>query len=62
MRVGILDDDRFRLERCEPVRADVTDAPVRWRGGQSLVPLKGRDIRLQFELRSAKLYSLGFSD
>ena len=62
MRVGILDDDRFRLERCEPVRADVTDAPVRWRGGQSLVPLKGRDIRLQVELRSAKLYSLGFSD
>lgn len=58
VRVAILDHDRFRLDRCEPLRGDVTDAPVKWRGGPSLAQLEGREIRVQIELRSAKIYSL----
>jgi len=48
------------LESCVPVTANVTDGRVRWRGGRSLAGLQGRLVRLEFELRAARLYAFAF--
>jgi len=44
----------------EPFSGDAVDAPVCWRGGSDLSPLRGRSVRLFFALRNADLYSFGF--
>ena len=62
LRVAVLAVDGLQLEDCEPIRADVTDGVVRWRGGRTLAALKGKPVRLQFELKSARLYAFGFAD
>lgn len=40
----------------------VTDAEVQWKEGYSLEKLKGKDIRLRFQLKDAKLYSFSFHE
>jgi hypothetical protein len=60
LRVGVLEAEGFALGDCRPVTADVTDALVKWRGWADLAALRGKPVRLQFELRKAKLYAFGF--
>jgi hypothetical protein len=62
LRAAVRDVPGLGLADCRPVTADVTDAVVKWAGGGDLAALKGRPIRLVFELRSARLYALRFLD
>jgi hypothetical protein len=60
LRVGILHAEGFSPDVCEPITAEGTDVKVVWRGGK-LDSLKGKSIRLLFELKNARLYSFTFS-
>lgn len=62
IKVTILDKDNKKLAVGEPMKQTVTDAQVKWPKGFSLEKLKGKRIKLKFELRDAKLYSFSFSD
>jgi hypothetical protein len=54
--VRVLDDSGRSVAESLPVRGEVTDEPVHWNKG-SLGSLAGKMIRLQFDLRAARLYS-----
>jgi CubicO group peptidase (beta-lactamase class C family) len=60
VKVTLLDKDSNQLAVGEPVKQTVTDAEVKWLGEFSLTNLKGKQIRLRFELRDSKLYSFSF--
>jgi hypothetical protein len=47
----------FRYADCAPVAGDALDAAVRWKG--DLRTLEGEPVRLDFQLRRARLF--GFS-
>jgi hypothetical protein len=47
----------FECEKCVIQNADKTDLPLRW-AGKSARELAGRNIRLQFHLRSANIYAV----
>lgn len=51
----------FAADDCDEMIVNRTDAEVRWRGNPSLSALAGRTVRLQFRLRSAKLYAFEFT-
>ena len=57
LRVAVLDQPGFALDRCVPVKKDVTDGEVKWKGGSRFSSLKGKTVSLKFELDSAKLYA-----
>jgi hypothetical protein len=59
--VEVLDDKRnpiagFTREECAPARADSTDQHIQW-AKSSISSLRGKPIRLRFEVRNARLYS-----
>ena len=63
-RVQILDDQAkpirgFRFADCVPIRADELSASVRWQ--RPLSELRRQPVRLEFELRSAKLFGFEIS-
>ena len=60
VKVTILDKESKALAESELIAQTVTDAGVRWKEGFSLEALKGKAIRLRFELRDSKLYSFSF--
>ena len=60
VKVAILDASDKTLAESELVARTVTDAKVQWLGGYSFGKLKGRNVRLRFELRDAKVYSFSF--
>ena len=62
LRVGVLDAGRRGLADCRPITADATDGIVMWQGGKDLAALKGKKIRLRFELKSATLYAFRFTE
>lgn len=57
IRVAVLDAKGFAATDCQPVRANVTGGIVGWQGGKDLSALKGRVVRLRFDLRGARLYA-----
>lgn len=62
VRVQVTDADGtplvgYRFADCRPIVGDGLDLPVRWE--RSWKSLAGREVRLEFEMRSAKLYALG---
>jgi len=59
VRVSLLDAGGKAVAAGGPIRDDVTDAPVKLRGGADLT---GRRVRLKFELTKAKLYAFAFGD
>ena len=63
--VAVLDDGGIQHEGygrvdCAPFDGDSVRQHITWRGKGSLDELRGRDIRLKFYLRSARLYSFVF--
>ncbi|MFN3651021.1 MAG: hypothetical protein ACK47B_15710 [Armatimonadota bacterium] len=46
----------FTYADCRPIASDSLDAPVRWK--RPLAELKGKPVRLELQMRSAKLYAL----
>jgi len=60
IKTRILNDIGEGLAEAKPVRQTVTDAKVEWRSEFTTKTLKGKTVRLRFELRNAKLYSFSF--
>jgi hypothetical protein len=60
VKVTVLDKANKELAEGTPIAKTVTDADVQWPAGFSFGSLRGREIRLRFELRDAKLYSFSF--
>ena len=54
--VSLIDEDDKILGRSQPVRGNVTDAPVTWKQPGPAFE-SGRPVRLRFEITRAKLYS-----
>jgi hypothetical protein len=57
IRIAVLGESDFGLDRCQPVRENVTDYGINWAGGKNFAMLKGKQVRLMFELSAAKLYA-----
>lgn len=60
--VSILDEagnslKGFEEDACDVVKSDNLRGRIAWKGGKSLVDLKGRYVRLVFHLRNAQCYS-----
>jgi len=67
VRTEILSEDGqavpgFATEQSVPVEADSFDVEVAWGEGAELKALKGRTVRLRFQLTNARLYAYGFGD
>jgi hypothetical protein len=58
LRVAVLDAEGYALDDCQPITANVTDGVVRWKGDKDLAALKGKTVRLKFELDKATLYAV----
>jgi len=50
----------FTKEDCEVIQDDGIDFEVRWKNGPDVSALAGRPVRVQVEMRNAKLYALRF--
>ena len=57
VHVAILDEAGNQLVSSEPIHSTITDSPVKWEPGQDLADLRGKEIRLRFQLHNAKLYA-----
>ena len=62
IRVEVLDEagtpiEGFESDNCRPLSADKIDGQVEWKNQPTLAPLKGRPIRLRFDLHNARLFS-----
>ncbi|MYC78332.1 hypothetical protein F4X10_21430 [Candidatus Poribacteria bacterium] len=57
VRVAILDNMGRQLTSSQPIYSTVTDSRVKWESSQDLANLKGKQIRLRFQLHNAKLYA-----
>ena len=62
LTVAVLDDRGAPLPgysdaECRPVQGNGIDLPVSWKTGADLAGLAGSDVRLQFSLRNAKVFS-----
>jgi len=62
VKVVLLDEKNTKLAESELISKTVSDGPVRWKGGFSLEKLRGKRIKLRFELRDSKLYSFSFHE
>ncbi|MSU50314.1 MAG: glycosyl hydrolase family 32 [Opitutus sp.] len=66
LRVEVLDENEkpiapFALGNCETIAVDSTIHAVRWRGGDDLSALAGRNVRFRFTLRNGSLFSFWVS-
>jgi hypothetical protein len=50
----------FAVEDCEVIQDDAIDYEVRWQNGPNVSALAGKTVRVQFEMRSTKLYAMQF--
>ncbi|MBW7992065.1 MAG: hypothetical protein FVQ84_18905 [Planctomycetes bacterium] len=61
VRTRLLNDNDEELAAAKSVRQSVTDIKVEWQNELSIQALKGKMVRLEFELKNAKLYSFSFN-
>ena len=57
IRVAVLDEAGEQQAISEPIGGTVTDSPVKWAGSRDLDRLRGKKVRLRFQLRDAILYA-----
>jgi hypothetical protein len=50
----------FRAEDCAEIIGNMTDRPVRWKGGGDVSALAGEAVRLRFVMKDADLYAIRF--
>jgi hypothetical protein len=50
----------YTFEDCIPLSSDELDATVRWRNGAEVGPWAGKQVRLQFRMRSMRIYAFQF--
>ena len=63
IRVGVCEESgkpipRFGLGDCKPITTDSLVAEVTWKGGNDFSAFAGNKMRLEIELRSARLYTI----
>lgn len=51
----------FTAENCEPIRADITRAEIRWKGAEDLSAIAGKLVRFRFTLRKGEIYAFWVS-
>jgi HEAT repeat protein len=61
VKVSLLGKNNGILAQSKIIKKTVTDGAVKWLDKFSLKNLMGRDVRLRFELKNAKLYSFNFN-
>ncbi|MBN1347090.1 MAG: glycosyl hydrolase family 32 [Phycisphaerae bacterium] len=66
LRVEVLDADGkvvepFTRDNCEPIKADRTLIPVKWKGAADLSAVAGKPVRLRFSLKMGRLYAFWVS-
>jgi hypothetical protein len=66
LRAEVLDADGrvvapFTRENCEPIRADKTLLPVRWKGATDLSARAGKPIKFRFHVTKGRLYAFWIS-
>jgi hypothetical protein len=52
----------FELAACKPIKSDSVRQPVAWKKESDLTALKGKDVRLRFQMNGVKLYAFQFTD
>ena len=57
VRVAILDEVGNQLVSSQLIHSTVTNCRVKWKPSQNLANLRGKEIRLRFQLHNAKLYA-----
>ena len=62
VKVTLLGEGGGKLAESRPIGTTATDAQVEWPDGSPGENLKGKTVRLRFEVRNAKLYSFCFSE
>jgi len=62
VKVMLLDEKNRELAQSELISKSVTDAVLQWKDDFSFEKLKGKKIKLKFELRDSKLYSFSFHE
>ena len=62
LRVAVLGAESFSFEACRRITTNVTDCSIEWKGAHNLAALKGRPVRLAFELQGSKIYAFSFAD
>ena len=60
VRVGIVGERRLGLANSVPITRTVTNGSVRWKNEEGLSGLVRGKVRLNFELKKAKLFAFGF--
>ncbi|MDP6543790.1 MAG: hypothetical protein QGH60_07335 [Phycisphaerae bacterium] len=60
VKTTVFDKDGKQLGEGKLVTRTVTDAAIQWKDDFSLAKLKGKEIKLKFELRESKIYSFSF--
>ena len=60
IKTRLLNDGGEELAQAKPIGRTVTDARVEWPSKSNINSLKGRTVRLEFEMKNAKLYSFSF--
>jgi len=61
VKVTLLDKNNKKLAEGNLVTTTVSDAEIEWKDGFSFKKLKGKKIKLKFELRESKLFSFSFN-
>ena len=52
----------FGFDDCNPIKGDFIDRTVTWKSGRTLGALRGKTVRLKFQMQNAKLFALQFTD
>ena len=60
VKVTLFDKSNKKLAQGKLVTTTVSDAKIEWKKGFSFKKLKGKKIKLKFELRESKLFSFSF--
>jgi len=62
VKTTVFDKDNKQLAEGKLITKTATDAKIEWKDGFSLKKLKGKEIKLKFELRESKIYSFSFGE
>ncbi len=67
VRIGLLDVDGnpiggFSVNECDEIAGDRVERGVSWKGETDLAALKGKPVRLRFDLKDADVFAIRFHD
>lgn len=60
IKIKLFDEDNNELAGSQSIKQTATDAIVNWQKGFSLKNIKGKNVKLEFQMKKAKLFSFGF--